>query len=184
MSLRHGLLGLINYKPMTGYELNKEFGESLAHFWHVRSQQIYKELDIMEKNGWLISERVMQSEKPNKRIYSITVEGKAEFINWLSSPEFDIKNAMRGKNAFLMRLGFAGETNNEQALDLLRSFKKECLVNLQKMNDAKEVIARDEGYLSHNIMKYWKLVALHGEIINKARVEWADTAIAILENEE
>ena len=46
MSLRHGLLGLINYKPMTGYELNKEFEESLGHFWHVRSQQIYNKSSI------------------------------------------------------------------------------------------------------------------------------------------
>jgi len=97
ISLRHGLLGLINYKPMTGYDLNREFAESLGHFWHVKSQQIYKELDTMEKSGWLVSERVMQSEKPNKRVYSITAKGKAEFIDWLSSPNFDIKNAMRGK---------------------------------------------------------------------------------------
>jgi len=184
MSLRHGLLGLINYKPMTGYELNKEFCESLGHFWHVRSQQIYKELDAMEKSGWLISERVIQSEKPNKRVYSLTAKGKAEFMDWLSSPKLDVKNAMRGKNAFLMRLGFAGETSAEQALDLLHSFREECLVNLQNMDDAQEVIARDESYLSHNIMKYWKLVALHGEIMHKARLEWVDKAIEMLESEE
>jgi len=83
-----------------------------------------------------------------------------------------------------MRLGFAGETNDEMALDLLRSFRKECYVNLQKMDDANEVIARDEIYFNHDIMKYWKLVVLHGEVMRKARLEWVDKAIAILENEE
>ena len=102
----------------------------------------------------------------------------------LSSPKFDIQNAMRGKNAFLMRLGFAGETNNEQAMDLLHSFREECIIRIQKMKEAKEVIARDEAFLSHDIMKYWKLVALHGEIMHNARLEWAEKAISILENEK
>ena len=184
MSLRHGLLGLINYKPMTGYELNKEFSESLGHFWPVRSQQIYKELDNMEKSGWLISERIIQSEKPNKRVYSITTKGKAEFINWLSSPELDIKNSMQGKNVFLMRLGFAGETSDEQALNLLRIFREESLASVQKMDDANAVLARDDEIYSHNVMKYWRLVVLHGEVMRKARLEWVEQAISILENEE
>jgi len=183
VSLRHGLLGLINYKPMTGYELNKEFSESLGNFWQVKSQQIYKELDAMEEGGWLISERVIQSEKPNKRVYSITEKGKAEFLNWLSSPEADIKHSMQGKNAFLMRLGFAGETSHEQALNLLRSFREECLASVRKMDDVEKVIARDEAFYTHDILKYWKLVALHGEIVRKARLEWVEKAIAILEGE-
>ena len=34
VSLRHGLLGLVNYEPMTGYVLTKEFERSLGFFWH------------------------------------------------------------------------------------------------------------------------------------------------------
>ena len=52
VSLKHGLLGLLNYQPMTGYELDKEFKESLAYFWQAKPQQIYRELNC---NGtkWL-----------------------------------------------------------------------------------------------------------------------------------
>ena len=91
MSLRHGLLGLINYSPMTGYEIVKDFENSLSYFWHATSQQIYKELDAMEKSGWLVSERIIQTEKPNKRVYSITPEGKAALLEWLSTPEEGVK---------------------------------------------------------------------------------------------
>ena len=184
MSLRHGLLGLLNYKPMTGYELNKEFKESLGNFWQAKSQQIYKELDMMEKNGWLTSERIMQQEKPNKRVYSITPIGKQEFKNWLAAPEADIKSAMYGKNAILMRLGFAGEGSKAQALELLHSFKNECIAYANNLNEARDVIARDEAVYSPNIMKYWKLTLLHGDIMLKAKLEWVEQAINILENEQ
>ena len=184
MSLRHGLLGLINYKPMTGYELTKEFNESLAYFWHATSQQIYKELDAMEKSGWLVSERVMQSEKPNKRVYSITEKGKKELLDWLSKPEYGFRKIMQGKSEFLMRLAFAGETSGEQALQALYALRKELSFFADKLGGADELIAKDEAVLGTKVMKYWKLVALHGEIIYKARLEWAEKAIDILENEE
>ncbi|MDR2589569.1 MAG: PadR family transcriptional regulator, partial [Oscillospiraceae bacterium] len=88
MSLKHGLLGLLNYDgPMTGYDLDKEFKRSLGYFWYAKQQQIYRELDEMEIKGWLTSERVIQNEKPNKRVYSITEDGKTEFVDWLNSPE-------------------------------------------------------------------------------------------------
>ncbi|MCL2350821.1 MAG: PadR family transcriptional regulator, partial [Defluviitaleaceae bacterium] len=76
MSLKHGLMGLLSQKPMTGYDLDKEFNASLGFFWPAQYSQIYAELDKMEKKGWLVSRRVVQEDKPNKRVYSLTAEGK------------------------------------------------------------------------------------------------------------
>ena len=183
MSLKHGLLGLINYSPMTGYELTKEFNESLAYFWHATSQQIYKELDTMEKSGWLVSERVMQSEKPNKRVYSITPKGKAALVDWVSRPEDGVTKFMQGKNPFLLRLAFAGEASDELALGMLHEFKNQYLSFAQSLDNVEALIAEEEAILGPRVMKYWKIVALHGEYIRKARLEWVEKAIAILENE-
>lgn len=72
MSLKHGLLGLLNYGKMSGYELNKTFNDSLYFFWKIQISRIYRELNHMEKTGWLTSETVFQTDKPNKRLYSLT----------------------------------------------------------------------------------------------------------------
>lgn len=55
MSLPHGLLGLLNYKDMTGYKLSRTFDDSLSFFWKAQASQIYRELDRMETWGWLTS---------------------------------------------------------------------------------------------------------------------------------
>jgi DNA-binding PadR family transcriptional regulator len=183
MSLRHGLLGLINYKPMTGYEMVKEFDDSLAFFWHASPQQMYKELDTMEKSGWLVSERIMQTEKPNKRVYSITPKGKEELLNWVSGAEEGVTKFMQGKNPFLMRLAFAGEGSDENALQMLYAFKNQYQSFADKLDGVDKMLAEDEAVLGKKVMKYWKIVALHGEYIRKARLEWAEKAISILENE-
>ena len=53
MSLKHGLLGLLNYGNMTGYDIDRTFKDSLFLFWQAQTSQIYRELNTMEKLGWL-----------------------------------------------------------------------------------------------------------------------------------
>jgi len=182
MSLKHGLLGLLNEKPMTGYELDKEFKASLRYFWQAKGSQIYNELDSMEKKGWLASERVIQDEKPNKRVYAITDEGRAEFIDWLSAPETDIKNAPNVKSAFLLRIYFGNDTNKEQALNMLRSFQDVCSARSIEMDNAIKELAQDELNYGVEQTTYWKLTVLYGEMMNQARTAWVEKAIDIVEN--
>lgn len=185
MSLKHGLLGLLNYESMTGYELNKKFNGSLGHFWQAKASQIYRELDAMEQSGWLVSERVIQDEKPNKRVYSITPQGKTEFINWLSSLD-PMKHTSLIRSPFLMRVFFGGELSTESTLGLIRIFREaafESALQLQEIiNELNNFATYEEEIVKNS--KYWKLTALYGEIMCKANVEWAERAIAILEEEE
>ena len=184
MSLRHGLLGLLNYEPLTGYELNKMFNESLGHFWLAKSSQIYRELDAMEKNGWLSSERVIQDEKPNKRVYSITQAGREEFVNWLTN--FDLSKTATGKgNAFLMRIFFGGELSPESTLELLQAAKEQTLKQAEQLS---EIMADMDNHIEDEVdrisTKYWKLTALFGEMISIASAEWVEKAIKILSEED
>jgi DNA-binding PadR family transcriptional regulator len=78
MSLRHGIPGLLNYKPSTGYEINTFFKQSLAFFWQAQTSQIYRELNKLESDGLAESEMVIQRGKPNKKVYSITEAALAE----------------------------------------------------------------------------------------------------------
>jgi len=182
MSLKHGLLGLLNHQPMTGYELDKEFKESLAHFWQAKTQQIYRELDAMEKCGWLASERIVQEDRPNKRIYSITAAGRAEFLGWLASPGADIANATRVKSVFFMRLFYADQTSPQQALELLYAYREQCLVGMREMEDILVLFNQPESFCGTDGVEYWKLIAMHGEMMRKTRLEWVEKAIEILEH--
>jgi len=182
MSLKHGLLGLLILEPCTGYELDKEFRETMKYIWQAKNSQIYNELDKMEQKGWLTSERIIQEDKPNKRVYSITESGKTELLGWLSVPEDDVSNALIQKSAFLLRVLLAGNTNKDAALKLLRSFREVCLTRKTEQEGIRAAIARDEPDYDHEITLYWNLVALHGEIVLQARLDWVEQAINIVEN--
>lgn len=182
MSLKHGLLGLLNYGPMTGYDLNKAFKDSLAFFWQAKTSQIYRELGAMERCGWLTSERIIQNERPNKRVYTITDSGKEELKNWLSLPEADIPDAMHVRSSFLMRVFFAGETSTKQSLELLRLYREACLESIGRMSAAYSAISEYGAVVGdEQRTDYWKIAALYGDEFFHAGLIWADKAIAILE---
>ena len=84
MSLKHILLGLLR-EPGTGYDLKSVFDERISHFWSAEFGQIYPTLNRLEERG-LLESRVEPSEKgPNRRVYTLTGEGRQELLRWLNS---------------------------------------------------------------------------------------------------
>ena len=67
--LKHGILGLLNYGDMSGYEIREVFKDSLNYFWTAQTSQIYRELGVLEKNGWIVKQTIEQDGKPNKYLF-------------------------------------------------------------------------------------------------------------------
>ena len=78
MSLGFGILGFLNYGPMSGYDLVKAFESSLQFFWHAQNSQIYLELKKLEKKGYIDGETVIQP--VHKRSFSCFGNRKNLFI--------------------------------------------------------------------------------------------------------
>jgi DNA-binding PadR family transcriptional regulator len=102
--LDFALLGFLNYRPMTGYELKQYMDGSTSHFWNAKLSQIYTTLKSLEEKGWVRSSVQAQEERPDKRIYTITSEGKSSLRKWLAEPLTELTSH---KNALLLKLFFA-----------------------------------------------------------------------------
>ena len=84
MGLEAILLGLVS-TPQSGYDLKKEFENSLAHFWSVNLSQIYPTLKKMEIKGLVASRSSESHLGPSKVIYERTPEGRDALLRWLTS---------------------------------------------------------------------------------------------------
>ena len=62
--LKHGILGLLNYGSMTGYEINRTFKDSLSYFWNAQTSQIYRELQTLKKNGYTLIKSLTPGPSP------------------------------------------------------------------------------------------------------------------------
>ncbi|MFE6507004.1 PadR family transcriptional regulator [Nocardioides sp. NPDC057767] len=86
MSLRFALLALLTSRPMTGYDVSKQFSQSVAHVWHAPDSQIYPELNRMERDGLLESSVVPWGKKGTKKEYAVTEAGVQAFREWMDAP--------------------------------------------------------------------------------------------------
>ena len=84
MSLEHILLGLLR-EPATGYDLKNEFSENVRHFWSAELSQIYPTLKRLEQRRMLRSRLEPSPKGPNRRVYTLTDEGREELLRWLRS---------------------------------------------------------------------------------------------------
>lgn len=179
MSLAFGILGFLNYGSMSGYDLTKAFESSLDFFWHAQKSQVYQELKKLEKKGYICGRTIIQSERPNKKIFSLTDTGKKAFMGWLA--QGCNEEATHFKSAFLMKVFFGGNMTPAQSAAMLRLFKTDCEAYLKKMDSIPGSI---ESYGSNkNACQtiYWQFTADFGQSFIKTCIEWAERCIKKLE---
>lgn len=86
MALAHTILTVLSEKPASGYDISKQFEETVACYWKASQQQIYRELARMEQDGWVHGEVVPQLGKPDRKVYAITDAGRQELVRWSVEP--------------------------------------------------------------------------------------------------
>jgi DNA-binding PadR family transcriptional regulator len=82
MSLKHGLLGFLNYGPKSGYDLYKMFFKPLRP----APSLIYRKLNEMAEDGLVTSNLIEQKKRPNRNVFCITEVGRKELVRWLRYP--------------------------------------------------------------------------------------------------
>lgn len=125
MSIKYAILGLLSWKPGTGYELKKIFEDSSAMYWSGNNNQIYKSLVQLLNDGFVTNEVKHQDSSPSKKIYSITEEGLARLKDWVLE-EPDVPEL---KNTFLIQLAWADQLSDEELHEMLDRY--ESRINMQ-----------------------------------------------------
>src|SRR5579884_2662798 len=82
------LLGFLQRRPMSGYELANEVGGSIGYFWNVTRSQLYRELKDLAARGCIA---LSETGSREKRICTITKSGRAAFAEWIArEPEGEL----------------------------------------------------------------------------------------------
>lgn len=178
MSLKHALLGFLNYGPHTGYELKKVFDTSVAHFWSAELSQIYPTLKALEGEGLVEMKVEVQDDRPNRKVYSITDDGRRELIDWLGTPA----EADQIREPILVKLFFAAAGGKEHVLTVLRRRAKDLEDRLQTYRNGLTLVDRySKAAQLDGEALFWRLTIGYGVSHTEANLEFVRDAINILE---
>jgi DNA-binding PadR family transcriptional regulator len=115
MSLRYALLGVLEARPMTGYELSQFFDQSTAWVWSAPHSNIYPALRKMETEGLLQAETDIKGEKLERTTYQITDDGRSELREWIVSDP-----GLPARDPVLLRILFTDMVDPEEAIKLVQ----------------------------------------------------------------
>lgn len=175
--LKHGILGLLNYRDMSGYEIMVIFRDSLNFFWKAQTSQIYRELQNLKKRGWVTDVTIPQQGKPDKNVFSVTKAGKAELRRWLSD------NSMEpGKNPLLMRTFFRGELPPEENIrffQAVRAYATRFLKEMEKPPVSASLYVKEIQNPEQAV--YWGMTIDYGVMYMEMLHRWSELCISRLE---
>lgn len=174
--LKHGILGLLNYSKMNGYEILETFRNSLNHFWNVQKSQVYRELTSLENAGYISGTWIEQSGKPDKKIYSITEEGRIELLEWVSE---DLKENVR--IPLLMKVFFLGEKSSEENIVFFENLK----ATYQRKYESFKIADESSDYYSNELddsyrSMFWEFTISYGRRRAKMIADWCDECLSKL----
>lgn len=184
MSLSNTILGILTYKPMTGYTLKKTFDKSISHVWTASLSQIYRELSTLEKKGYVTSSIEKQKDRPDKKVYKITQQGKNVFMRWLS--DFPEKYSFPKRDEFMLRIFFGSKLDKEQIKNEFKRFI------LQKEKYLKLLGSIDENFSTYcgdipidspeKEELFWHFTIKRGIMTLEVVIKWAKECIKELES--
>lgn len=87
MTTGHVLLGFLVERPKHGYELKKEHDHRLAGAKPLAYGQVYATLQRLERDGLAEVAETQQEGGPERTLYAITENGRAELERWLNAVE-------------------------------------------------------------------------------------------------
>ena len=175
--LKHGILGLLNYRQLSGYDIMEVFRDSLNYFWNAQTSQIYRELHGLKQRGWVDKTPVPQSGKPDKNVYSITPAGKEELLRWLYEDA-----ELHTKTPLLMKVFFLGERSPEENIRYFRNFKEICQKFLESLAPVPQSITHYSSLIDQKEKAaYWQMTVEYGRRNMQMQIEWAQDCIERLE---
>ncbi len=121
MDLRATILGLLDWKPSSGYDLKQIISDSEIFYWSGNNNQIYKSLLELQREGLVTHQLQLQENLPAKKIYSITEKGSSA----LSQSLLEAPEAPELHKNFLIQLAWAESLSDEEVLALLEKYEAE-----------------------------------------------------------
>jgi PadR family transcriptional regulator AphA len=161
------ILGMLGWRPMSGYEIKTIVDKSTRFFWAASYGQIYPELRKLSAAG-LIDGKASPQGGRRRNVYRLTPSGRKELQAWLGvdADVFELRDEG------LLKLFFAEAAGSDAAIRALEAKRREherVLAHLETI----EAKGGPKGF-AHLVLRY-------GIECNRWQAEWCERTTRALE---
>lgn len=170
MSLRHAVLGLLASGPASGYDLLRDFEQSLVNVWPATQSQLYTELGKLADGGLVT---VAAEGARGRKEYAVTEAGLTELRHWL----LEVEPTMTRRSDMLLRVFFLNFVESEQAEEYLRKRAEAAAEYHAELMKVRESIPD----VTDPLAVYGRIALEWGLRFTALQQDWADWAVEQVE---
>ena len=131
MSVKLGLLALLDEQPMYGYQLHSAFKERTGGTWPLNIGQVYTTLSRLERDGLV---EPTGTDDEGRQRYALTEAGRDELETWFASP---VARADRPRDELAIKLAVALSVSGVDVRDVIQTQRTATLRDLQELTRQK-----------------------------------------------
>jgi DNA-binding PadR family transcriptional regulator len=170
-------LGLLADRPLHGYELKAAYEEELVPSpdTQLNYGQVYTTLERLTRDGLVEHEKVSQAERPDKKVYVLTVKGRHELHDWFAKPaalDLDLRNET------FLKLMLARRLHDCDPLAVLAVERREVFARLHDVTQARVQAVKESAPLQTVLLLELAMLRL------EAFVKWLDRCEEALKKEK
>lgn len=172
------ILGLLTWRPMTGYDIRKEIRSSIGHFWSESYGQIYPCLRRLVADGLAVVENKPGRGPRGRRVYRLTPAGRRALRRWLLRPVRP--TPVRSELCLKLCFGsLAGVVASQRQVKAFRATHADRLAKWKRSESQIRRTLRHEPQAVHFL-----LTVRMGIAVARACVRWADESLESLSHYE
>jgi DNA-binding PadR family transcriptional regulator len=160
MSIRQGLLAMLEQGPMYGYQMRTEFESRTGGTWPLNVGQVYSTLARLERDGLVES---AGDDGEGHVFYAITGEGSAELRQWFDTP---VRPEARPRDELAIKLALAITVPGIDVRRVVQTQRTDTMRALQEYTRLKAGATDDD--------LAWLLVVDSLIFAAEAEVRWLD----------
>jgi DNA-binding PadR family transcriptional regulator len=192
------VLGLLSWRPMSGYDIKKLVEIGLSHFWSESYGALYPTLNQLVSAGLVKRRSDRKGGGRPRYAYSITPRGQRAFEEWLREPPED----PGVRNEALLKFFLSPPRLRSESLQLLEDYRARQRERYEEYAESEEVLRRaiEDDVLPVELervlgdspstsraaepparrLEVFLLTLRHGVLATQARLAWCDEAVAVL----
>lgn len=191
------ILGLLAWKPMSGYDIKRLIEVGLTYFWYESYGSLYPTLDRLVADGLASRRDERRHDRRTRHVYSVTARGRRRLTTWLREPS----DPPRSKNELQLKFFLCSRRPLDEGIRLLEEYREQQLEVQELYSDSErllrravreralpdelnEVLPADDQRRSDTDRRNEALIFLltlrHGVLKVEARLAWCEEALRAL----
>ncbi|WP_369145254.1 PadR family transcriptional regulator [Streptomyces sp. R44] len=170
MSIRHGLLALLERGPRYGSQLRTEFESRTGSTWPLNVGQVYTTLNRLERDGMVAQGG---EDEAGHTLYAITDSGRAELRTWFEKP---VDRTSPARDELAIKLAMAVGAPGVDIRDVIQSQRRHTVKAMQDYTrlKAQALVAVEGGGAGGRDDVAWLLVLEQLIFQTEAEARWLD----------